>query len=74
MWIHVGSYTSQPAEVSKVVLAIAFAGYLVDNRDVLSRAGHKILGITLPRARDLGPIAVMWVATMLVIVYQNDLG
>ena len=74
VWIHVGSYTFQPAEVSKVVLAIAFAGYLVDNRDVLSRAGHKILGITLPRARDLGPIAVMWVATMLVIVYQNDLG
>jgi cell division protein FtsW (lipid II flippase) len=26
------------------------------------------------RRRDLGPIAVMWVATMLVIVYQNDLG
>lgn len=74
VWIRIGSYSFQPAEVSKVVLAIAFAAYLVDNRDVLSRAGHRILGITLLRARDLGPIAVMWVATMLVIVYQNDLG
>lgn len=74
VWIHFGPYTFQPAEVSKILLAIAFAAYLVDNRDVLSLAGHKFLGITFPRARDLGPIAVMWVAAMLVIVYQNDLG
>ena len=53
VWIHVSSYTFQPAEVSKVVLAIAFAGYLVDNRDVLSRAGHKIcLLYTSPSPRD----------------------
>lgn len=74
IWIHLGPYSFQPAEVAKVVLVIAFAGYLVDTRDVLSSAGHRVLGVTFPRARDLGPIAVMWLVSMLVIVYENDLG
>jgi hypothetical protein len=37
-------------------------------------AGPKVLGFTLPRARDLGPIAVMWLASMLVLIFQKDLG
>ncbi|WP_130866428.1 FtsW/RodA/SpoVE family cell cycle protein [Acidipropionibacterium timonense] len=74
IWIHIGHYTFQPAEIAKVLLVVAFAAYLVDKRDVLSAAGRRLLGITFPRARDLGPIAVMWIASMLVIVYENDLG
>ena len=50
-----GPYSFQPAEAAKVLLAIAFAAYLVEKRDVLALAGYRILGIDLPRARDLGP-------------------
>jgi cell division protein FtsW (lipid II flippase) len=36
--------------------------------------GRKVLGLRLPRARDLGPILVVWAVAMSVIVFQRDLG
>ena len=60
IWIQVGPYSFQPAEAAKILLAIAFASYLVEKRDVLALAGYRVLGIDLPRARDLGPILLMW--------------
>ncbi|SDD18385.1 FtsW/RodA/SpoVE family cell cycle protein [Auraticoccus monumenti] len=74
IWIQVAGFSFQPAEVAKVVLAIAFSSYLVEKRDVLALAGMRVIGIDLPRARDLGPIALVWVASMVVLVYQRDLG
>ncbi len=74
IWIRIFGYSFQPAEVAKLVLSLAFAGYLADTKDVLAMAGPKVLGFTLPRPRDLGPIAIMWVASMLVLIYQKDLG
>jgi cell division protein FtsW (lipid II flippase) len=74
IWIHVGPYSFQPAEAAKILLAIAFASYLVEKRDVLALAGYRILGIDLPRARDLGPILVMWLISLAILVWQRDLG
>lgn len=74
IWIHVGPFSFQPGEIAKIVLAIAFASYLVEHRDVLSLAGKRFLGIDLPRPRDLGPILVMWIASILVLVFETDLG
>lgn len=74
IWIRLFGYSFQPAELAKIVLSLAFAGYLADTKDVLAMAGPRVLGLTLPRARDLGPIAVMWVASLLVLIYQKDLG
>jgi cell division protein FtsW (lipid II flippase) len=74
IWIHLGSYSFQPAELAKLVLTIAFASYLVGKREVLALAGARVLGIDLPRPRDLGPILVMWLASLAVLVFQNDLG
>ena len=74
IWIQVGPYSFQPAEAAKVLLAIAFASYLVEKRDVLALAGYRVLGIDLPRARDLGPILVMWLISLAILVWQRDLG
>ena len=74
IWIEVGPYSFQPAEAAKVLLAIAFAGYLVEKREVLALAGYRILGIDLPRARDLGPILVIWLISVAILVLQRDLG
>lgn len=73
-WIHVGVATFQPGEIAKIALAVFFAGYLVTARDSLSIIGRRVLGITFPRLRDLGPIVVVWVLSMAVIVFQRDLG
>lgn len=74
VWAKIGPFQFQPAELVKVTLAIFFAGYLVQNRDKLSVGGPKILGMRLPRLRDLGPILVVWLVGIAVLVMQKDLG
>jgi cell division protein FtsW (lipid II flippase) len=74
IWIGLGPFTFQPGEVAKIALAVFFAGYLVQTRDALSLAGRRVLGLTLPRGRDLGPILVAWVLSLLVLVFEKDLG
>jgi cell division protein FtsW (lipid II flippase) len=74
VWIRVGPFSFQPGELAKITMALFFAGYLVTARDSLSIVGKRFLGMTFPRARDLGPILVMWAAAMSVLVFQRDLG
>jgi len=72
--IRLGSFTVQPEEFAKLALAVSFAGYLVAKRDVLALAGRRVLGIDLPRARDLGPILLAWAASLLLLVFESDVG
>jgi cell division protein FtsW (lipid II flippase) len=74
IWIGIGPLSLQPAEIAKILLVIFFAGYLVETRDVLSMVGRRFLGIGLPRARDLGPILIAWLASVLILVFQGDFG
>ncbi|MDT3766806.1 FtsW/RodA/SpoVE family cell cycle protein [Gleimia hominis] len=74
IWLNLGFASIQPAEFVKITLAVFFAGYLVDNRDKLSIGGPKILGLRLPRGRDLGPIIVVWLTSLAILVFQRDLG
>lgn len=74
VWIDIGGFTFQPGEVAKIALAVFFAGYLVQYRDSLSMVGRKFLGMRLPRGRDLGPLLAVWILSLLVIVFQHDLG
>jgi cell division protein FtsW (lipid II flippase) len=74
LWVSVGPVNFQPGELGKIALAVFFAGYLVSARDSLSMVGKKILGMRFPRARDLGPILVVFAASMGVLIFQRDLG
>lgn len=74
VWVGFGPVSFQPGEIAKILLAVFFAGYLVRGRDALSMVGKKIAGIRFPRARDLGPLLVFWLAAMSVLVFQRDLG
>jgi cell division protein FtsW (lipid II flippase) len=74
LWISVGGMTFQPSELAKVVLAIFFASYLVQTRESLALVRRKVLGLGVPRGRDLGPILVAWLAAILIMALQTDLG
>lgn len=74
IWIRLGPLSFQPGELAKISLAVFFAGYLVTHRDSLSLVGRRILGLRLPRGRDLGPILVAWLASLAVLVFERDLG
>lgn len=74
IWIHLGPFSFQPGEVAKVLLVIAFAGYLVLHRDALALAGRRVVFVDLPRGRDLGPILGMWLVSLGILVFESDLG
>jgi cell division protein FtsW (lipid II flippase) len=74
IWIRFGGFSFQPGEIAKLALEVFFAGYLVSKRDVLALAGRKIIGLTLPRGRDLGPVIVAWGASLLILTRESDLG
>ena len=72
--ISLGGFTVQPEEFAKLALAVFFAGYLVTKRDVLALAGRRFMGIDLPRARDLGPVLIAWGVSLVVLIFESDVG
>jgi cell division protein FtsW (lipid II flippase) len=74
VWIIIGGFSIQPGEFAKLALAVFFAGYLVAKRDVLALAGRRLLGIDLPRGRDLGPVLIAWAASLLILIFETDIG
>ena len=55
-------------------LALFFAAYLVEKREVLAMGSWKVGPLRLPEPRDLGPIVVAWAFSMVILVGQRDLG
>jgi cell division protein FtsW (lipid II flippase) len=74
IWIRLGGFSIQPGEFAKLILIVFFSGYLVAKRDVLALASKRVLGVDLPRARDLGPLVVAWGASLLILIFEKDLG
>jgi cell division protein FtsW (lipid II flippase) len=74
IWLRVGIFSIQPGEFAKILLLIFFAAFLVSKRDLFMAAGRRVLGVDLPRARDLGPIVVAWAVSVGVLIFEKDLG
>jgi cell division protein FtsW (lipid II flippase) len=74
VWIILGGFSVEPGEFARLALAVFFAGYLVTKRDVLATAGRRMLGMTFPRARDLGPVLIAWGVSLLLLIFETDIG
>jgi cell division protein FtsW (lipid II flippase) len=75
IWITLpGIGSLQPGEFAKIIITVFFAGYLMVKRDALALASRRFMGLYLPRGRDLGPILVIWAMSMLILVFETDLG
>ncbi|MBE3000248.1 FtsW/RodA/SpoVE family cell cycle protein [Nocardiopsis sp. HNM0947] len=78
-WIQVGGFTMQPSEFAKVLLVVFLASYLGRQRQVLATVSRTVrVGrfkiFSVPRARDLAPMAVGWGMAILLLVGTRDLG
>jgi cell division protein FtsW (lipid II flippase) len=73
LWVDFGGpLVFQPGELAKVFFVIFLAGYLQDNREMLSY-GPRGQG-RLPSAKHLGPLLLIWGGAMLVLFQTRDLG
>ncbi|HEX2909628.1 MAG TPA: FtsW/RodA/SpoVE family cell cycle protein [Chloroflexia bacterium] len=73
LWFNFGFFSFQPGELLKLCLVIFLAGYLDDKRDLL-QTPFKVLGIPLPPLPYLLPLISMWAISVLLLVFQKDLG
>jgi cell division protein FtsW (lipid II flippase) len=74
LWVHVGSYSFQPIELSKILLCIYFASYFAENKEMLSIPTAQIGNRLFLDPRPLIPIVVAWGAAMAVIGIEDDIG
>lgn len=74
LWIKIGSFQFQPGEFAKVLIVLFLAGYLAENRELLSISNRTVLGIKFPRLRLLYPLFIVWGVCLLVVAFERDLG
>ncbi|CAN5278711.1 hypothetical protein BH18ACT4_BH18ACT4_13130 [soil metagenome] len=74
IWASIGPINFQPGEFAKIVLAIFFASYLVERRELLGMATFPHFRPMLPDLKHLGPVVLAWGVSLVVIVAEKDLG
>ncbi len=73
-WLDLGLFQLQSSEFVKLLLVMFLASFLSENRRVLSAGSDQLLGISIPGIREYGPLVVMWGISLLILVFQKDLG
>lgn len=74
LWIHAFGFSIQPSEFAKLAIVIFLAGYLDDKKVLLSVPTRHVLGVPVPAAKYFGPLVVMWVLSLLMLVFMKDFG
>ena len=74
IWAYIGPINFQPGEFAKLLLAIFFAGYLAENRELIAESTWRVGPLRLPEPRHLLPILLAWGFTVVVMIGEKDLG
>lgn len=74
LWLRLGSFSFQPGELAKIAIVLFLASFFAANRELLSVSSRRIGPLTLPRPRMLAPVLCMWGLSLLIVVFERDLG
>jgi len=74
LWIFIGPFSFQPGELAKILIVLFLAFYLASNREALSTSAIHFGPFSLPRFRMLLPLFIMWGISLLLVVFERDLG
>ncbi|MCH3944014.1 MAG: FtsW/RodA/SpoVE family cell cycle protein [Atopobiaceae bacterium] len=74
LWLTFGGFSFQPGELAKVAIVLFVASYLAENRELLSVSNVQVGPFKLPRPRMLAPMFVMWGISLLLVIFERDLG
>jgi cell division protein FtsW (lipid II flippase) len=64
----------QPAELAKLGMVIFFSAYLADHQKALREAHRRLGPMRFPEPRQLIPLLLAWGGSILILVWQRDLG
>lgn len=73
-WVVLGPVRFQPSEFAKLFIILFLAAYFNERREVLAFATKHYGPLVLPHPRFLAPLFLVWGLTMLMLVFQRDLG
>lgn len=74
LWLTFGSFSFQPGELAKILIVLFLAFYLASNREALSVTAHRVGPFRIPRFRMLLPLFIMWGISLLIVIFERDLG
>ena len=74
LWIQMAGFSIQPSEFAKLAIVIFLAGYLNDKKVLLSVPTRHVLGVPVPATKYFGPLLIMWVLSLLMLVFMKDFG
>jgi peptidoglycan glycosyltransferase len=74
IWVALGPVSFQPGEFAKIALAVFFAGYLEERRELLGVATFKLGPFRTPDPRHFAPILGAWGIALVVMIFERDLG
>lgn len=74
IWLSLGGFSFQPGEIAKIIVVLFLAGYLAQNREMLSVFTVRVGPFRLPDIRTLLPLILMWGVALLIVVFEKDLG
>ena len=74
LWVKFGPVNFQPTEFARIALVIFFAGYLAEKREVMAATSRSFLGVQIPPLKYFGPVALVWGASIGMLVLEKDLG
>ncbi len=73
-WLNFGVFYLQPSEFVKILVVLFLASFLAENRALLAAGTRSLGGIALPGPQEWIPLAAMWGISLLLLVFQRDLG
>jgi len=74
IWVNIGPVNFQPGEFAKIALALFFAAYLAESRELIKNGTWRVGRFLLPEPRDLLPLLGAWGFSVVLMVGQKDLG
>ena len=74
LWLRIGPMNFQPAEVAKLLLVVFLAAFFAEKHELLSISTHRVLGVPVPELKYFAPLFMMWGLSVLLMIYQKDLG
>lgn len=73
LWLGIGDFFFQPSEALKVILVVFLASYLAEQYPAFRSEGVSVEQRRFS-PRIVGPIALMWGLSVVILVWQRDLG